>query len=60
MYILNETIIKIVTIAINIIIILLELYVFKSIKRKKDIFKYYTFYQNLKAFDLNIFHNWVR
>ena len=38
MYNLNETTIKIVTIAINIVIILLELYVFKSIKRKKRYF----------------------
>lgn len=50
MYNLNETTIRIVTITINILIILLEIYVFKSIKRKKDIFKYYTFYQNLLLF----------
>lgn len=56
MYNLNETTIKIVTIAINIIIILLELYVFKSIKRKKDIFKYYTFYQNLLLFLASIIY----
>lgn len=50
MYNLNETTIRIATITINVLIILLELYVFKSIKRKKDIFKYYTFYQNLLLF----------
>lgn len=50
MYTLNETTIRIATITINVVIILLELYVFKSIKRKKDIFKYYTFYQNLLLF----------
>ena len=35
MYNLNETTIRIATITINVLIILLELYVFKSIKRKK-------------------------
>ena len=39
MYQLSETTIRIATITINVVIILLELYVFKSIKRKKDVFK---------------------
>lgn len=40
-------VIKITAIIINIIIVLLECYILKSIKKKKDIFKYYTYFQNL-------------
>lgn len=38
---------KITAVILNVIIILLEIYVLKNLKRKKDIFKYYTCLQNL-------------
>ena len=43
----TEIQVRISAIIINVIIILLEIYVIKNLKRKKDIFKYYTYLQNL-------------
>jgi hypothetical protein len=44
------------SIILNIIIICLEVYIFLSIKKTKDVFRYYTFYQNLIALLSSVFY----
>lgn len=44
------------SIILNILIICLEVYIILSIKKTKDVFRYYTFYQNLIALLSSIFY----